>query len=79
MPGGGRVISGLHAVVAALGLLATPAGGYHGTYQHGHAASFRVGAAVTSFTPPLHGQLTPDPASSCAGASAFTGSLTFAC
>ena len=72
------MISGLHAMVAALGLLATPAGGYHGTYQHGRAASFQVGAATTSFTPPAHGQLTPDPASSCAGSAAFTAPLQFA-
>jgi hypothetical protein len=71
------MISGFHAMVAALGLLTTPAGGYHGTYHHGRAASFRVGAAATSFTPPRHGKLAHDPAT-CAGSSAFTGPLRFA-
>jgi hypothetical protein len=71
------VISGFHAAVAALGLLATPAGGYHGTYHHGRAASFQVGAAVASFTPPRHGQLAHDPAT-CTGSAAFTGPLQFA-
>jgi hypothetical protein len=72
------MISGFHAMVAALGLLATPAGGYHGHYQHGRAASFQVGAAATSFTPPRHGRLANDPASGCAGSAAFTAPLRFA-
>ena len=66
-----------HALVAALGLLSSPAGGYHGPYQHGKAASFEVGAAVTSFTPPASGHYPGDP-SRCAGAAAFTGKLIFA-
>src|SRR5438105_7644455 len=72
------MISGFHAVVAALGLLTTPAGGYHGAYHHGRAASFQVGAASSSFTPPGHGQLAHDPASSCPGSAAFTAPLWFA-
>jgi hypothetical protein len=72
------MISGFHALVAALGLLATPAGGYHGTYHHGRAAKFQVGAAATSFTPPSHSRLPHDPASSCAGSPAFTAPLQFA-
>jgi hypothetical protein len=71
------MIGKAHALAAVLGLLATPAGGYHGKYDHGTAAQFKVGAAVTSFTPPLRGKLANDP-SQCAGASAFTGKLIFA-
>jgi hypothetical protein len=71
------MVAKLHALAATLGLLATPAGGYHGTYQHGTAAPFKVGAAATNFTPPLHGQFPGDP-SQCTGSSAFTGALTFA-
>jgi hypothetical protein len=72
------VIAGkVQAALAALGMLTTPAGGYHGHYDHGRAARFEVGAAVTSFTPPPHGQLRPDPAQ-CGGSAAFTGKLIFA-
>jgi hypothetical protein len=67
----------LHAALAALSMLSTPAGGYHGPYHHGRAARFEVGAALTSFTPPRHGQLRSDPAQ-CAGSAAFTGQLLFA-
>ncbi len=63
-------------VLAALSLLFSPAGGYHGHYkQHGQPASFRVGAAVQSITPPK--RVAHDPAL-CAGASAFTGPRPFA-
>ncbi len=63
-------------VLAALSLLFSPAGGYHGHYkQHGQPASFRVGAAVQSITPPEH--VAHDPAI-CAGSSAFTGPRPFA-
>jgi hypothetical protein len=68
---------GLHALAAILAALGTPAGGYHGHYHHGRAAHFKVGAAVTSFTPPRHGALAHDPAQ-CAGSAAFTGKLIFA-
>ena len=71
------IVGSVKAALAALGMLTTPAGGYHGHYDHGRAARFEVGAAVTSFTPPVHGQLAHDPAQ-CGGSAAFTGSLTFA-
>jgi len=64
--------------LVALGLLMTPAGGYHGHYHHGLAASFRVGAAVESFTPPLHGQAPGGDPADCDRTGRFNGSRTFA-
>src|SRR5438270_3571225 len=69
---------GLHAALAALGLLMTPAGGYHGTYHHGRAAGFQVGAAVTSFAPPRHGHLRGGDPANCAGGSVDNGPRPFA-
>src|SRR4051794_6981727 len=50
------VMGHLHAALATLGLLSTPAGGYHGPYNHGRPASFRAGAAVVSFAVPRAGK-----------------------
>jgi hypothetical protein len=64
--------------LAALSLLFTPAGGYHGaalTHHQGRAAHFQVGAALQSITPPR--SVKNDPAN-CAGAAAFTGPRHFA-
>ncbi len=68
----------LHGALAALGLLLTPAGGYHGHYRHGHAAAFRVGAAVTSIAAPAAGQVAGGDPAQCAGSAAFTGPRPFA-
>jgi len=54
---------------AALGLLLTPAGGFQGSYDHGHAAGFRVGAATESFTTPLRGQAPGGDPADCVPAS----------
>ncbi len=62
-------------LLAALSLLFSPAGGYHGHYKRHAAASFRVGAAVQSITPPR--RIAHDPAL-CPGSSAFTGPRPFA-
>jgi hypothetical protein len=62
----------------ALGLLLTPAGGWNGAVPHGAAAQFKVGAAVTSFSPPLAGHAPGGDPANCAGASAFTGPRQFA-
>src|SRR5579859_435615 len=67
----------LSASLAAAALLLTPAGGYTGPYPQGPAAHFRVGAAVQSITPPLAGQLSPDPAN-CAHPLADAGARPFA-
>ena len=50
-------------------------GPYHGHYKQHTAASFRVGAAVQSITPPS--RIAHDPAL-CPGSSAFTGPRPFA-
>ncbi len=58
--------------------LLTPAGGYHGPYQHGPAASFRVGAAVESFSPPLHGRAPNGDPADCDHTGRFDGPRLFA-
>jgi hypothetical protein len=63
---------------AGLGLLFTPAGGYHGAYHHGPAARFRVGAAVESFAPPLQGHAPGGDPANCAHSAAFNGPRPFA-
>jgi hypothetical protein len=68
---------GLKALLA-LGLALTPSGGFHGVVPHGHAARFEVGAAVTSFSPPLAGQAPGGDPANCTGAAAFTGPRVFA-
>ncbi len=62
----------------ALGLALTPSGGFHGAVPHGAAARFDVGAAVTSFSPPLAGHAPGGDPANCAGAAAFTGPRVFA-
>jgi hypothetical protein len=70
--------SGLSAAFAAAALLMTPAGGYAGRHDHGSAAAFRVGAAVQSFTPPLHGRAPGGDRADCAHAALFNGPRQFA-
>jgi hypothetical protein len=62
----------------ALGLALTPSGGWHGAVPHGTPAKFDVGAAVTSFSPPLAGHAPGGDPANCAGAAAFTGPRVFA-
>ncbi len=57
--------------------LLTPAGGYTRAGASSRGASFRAGAAVASFSPPVRGHA-PGDRSSCAGAGAFTGPRPFA-
>jgi hypothetical protein len=61
----------------ALGLIATPAGGWNGAIPHGHPAKFEAGAAVTSFSPPLSGQAPGGDPANCAQA-LFNGPRAFA-
>ena len=68
---------GLKALLA-LGLALTPSGGWHGAVPHGSGAKFEVGAAVTSFSPPLAGHAPGGDPADCAGAAAFTGPRMFA-
>jgi hypothetical protein len=63
---------------AGLGLLFTPAGGYHSAYHHGPAARFRVGAAVESFAPPLPGHAPGGDPANCAHSALFNGPRPFA-
>ncbi len=63
---------------AAAAMLMSPAGGYTGPYVHGPAASFRVGAAVQSFTPPLHGRAPGGDPADCAHPAADNGPRQFA-
>jgi hypothetical protein len=62
----------------ALGLLLTPAGGWHRPVAHGHAARFMVGAAVTDFSPPLHGQVPRGDPADCNHSTLFNGPRPFA-
>src|ERR1700728_1362397 len=68
---------GLKALLA-LGLALTPSGGWHGAVPHGTAAKFDVGAAVTSFSPPLQGHATGGDPADCGSTSLFTGKRVFA-
>jgi hypothetical protein len=68
----------LTRALAVLSALLTPAGGFHGQYAHGHAASFRAGAAVVSFSPPLHGAAPGGDRADCAHGAAFNGPRKFA-
>ncbi len=62
------------AIIAAL---LTPAGGFQGAYHQGHAAPFRVGAAVQNFSPPARGSVPNDPAN-CSSSASFNGPRPFA-
>jgi hypothetical protein len=62
----------------ALGLILTPGGGFHGPVPHGHAARFEVGAAVTSFSPPLAGQAPGGDPADCTHSALYDGPRTFA-
>ncbi|MBV9799421.1 MAG: hypothetical protein JO039_15355, partial [Solirubrobacterales bacterium] len=56
----------------------TPAGGFPGPYRHGPAAPFRAGAAVTDFTPPVHGRAPGGDPADCDHTGRFTGPRQFA-
>ncbi len=68
----------LSAAFAAAAMLMSPAGGYSGHYQHGSAAAFQVGAAVQSFTPPLHGRAPGGDPADCAHPASYDGARQFA-
>src|SRR5579884_3369727 len=69
----------LSATLAAAALLLTPAGGFPGPYHHhGRAAHFRVGAAVTSITPPAFGQAPGGDPADCAQVPVHSGPRQFA-
>ncbi len=68
----------LSVAFAAAAMLMTPAGGFHGHYDHGPAAQFRVGAAVQSFTAPLHGQVAGGDPADCAHPASYDGPRQFA-
>jgi hypothetical protein len=63
---------------ALLSALLTPAGGFHGQYVRGHAAQFRAGAAVVSFSPPLRGHAPGGDLADCDRSGTFTGARKFA-
>ncbi|HUO73443.1 MAG TPA: hypothetical protein VMU39_21920 [Solirubrobacteraceae bacterium] len=63
----------LAKTLAALGLLLSPAGGYHGPYVQGHPAAFRAGAAVATITPPLRGHAPGGDPADCDSTGAFNG------
>lgn len=69
-------IAAMSLGIAPVGLL-NPAGGYKGPYPRGPAASFRVGAAVESFSPLLRGQASGHDPADCTGSAAFTGTRQF--
>lgn len=75
---GGRLSARYGTAFASLGLLLTPAGGYHGPYHHGRAAEFRVGAAVESFAPPGRGQAPGGDPADCMHAAIYNGPRRFA-
>jgi hypothetical protein len=77
-PGRWAGSSGIGTSLAALGLLFTPAGGYHGPYHHGRAADFRVGAAVESFAPPVHGAAAGGDPADCAHSALYSGPRQYA-
>jgi hypothetical protein len=68
----------LSAAFAAAAMLITPAGGYSGRDVHGSAARFRVGAAVQSLTPPLHGRVPGGDPADCAHSASYAGPRRFA-
>ncbi len=71
----------VHAKLIALAAasLLTPAGGYHGPYGNpGRAAQFQVGAAVTSFTPPLRGHAPGGDPADCDHTGTYNGPRQFA-
>jgi hypothetical protein len=62
----------------ALGLVMTPAGGWHRPVPHGHAARFEAGAAVSNFSPPLRGQAPGGDPANCGSSTVFSGPRRFA-
>jgi hypothetical protein len=70
--------SSFAGMLAAAALVLTPAGGYPGAAHHGSAAAFRAGAAVQSFTPPLHGQVPGGDPADCAHPASYDGPRPFA-
>jgi hypothetical protein len=62
----------------AVAALMTPAGGWHGAVPHGNPAAFKAGAAVTSFSPPLHGKAPGGDPADCDHTGAFNGPRPFA-
>jgi hypothetical protein len=68
----------LKSALATAAMLFAPAGGYHDHYVHGRAASFRVGAAVASITPPAFGQLSGGDPANCAHPAQYDGPRQFA-
>ena len=68
----------IKAALSAAAMLLTPAGGFHGHYAHGRAAQFRVGAAVTSFTPPAFGHARGGDPANCAHPAQYSGPRRFA-
>ncbi|HEY1590238.1 MAG TPA: hypothetical protein VGF81_00480 [Solirubrobacteraceae bacterium] len=69
---------GLKSLLATVAMLLTPAGGYHGHYVHGRAASFRVGVAVANFTPPAFGHVPGGDPANCAHPAPYNGARKFA-
>ena len=72
------MLGGMHALLATVGLLASPAGGYHGTYVHGKPASFQAGAAIESFSPPLAGKAPGGDPANCSTNPVYNGPRKFA-
>jgi hypothetical protein len=66
------------ALLAASSVLLTSVGGFGGPLHREHAAPFRVGAAVESFTPPARGAAPGGDAASCDSAGLFNGPRQFA-
>jgi hypothetical protein len=66
------------ALLGMLAALLSPASGYRGPYHHEAGASFRVGAAVQSFSPPLRGRVPGGDPADCDTSGQFTGPRTFA-
>jgi hypothetical protein len=62
----------------ALGLLLTPAGGWHRAVPHRRSAHFMAGAAVADFSPPLRGQAPGGDPADCNHSSLFNAPREFA-
>ncbi len=74
----GAGVASAAATLPIAGAPRTPAGGFRGPYVHGPAARFRVGAAVTDFSPPLAGHAAGGDAANCKSPAAFNGARLFA-
>jgi hypothetical protein len=70
--------STLTSALAGAAMLFTPAGGYHGHYDHGRAAQFRAGAAVANITPPAFGHAPGGDPADCAHPAQYNGPRQFA-